>query len=565
MRETAKPSSPEVRSSEDVSIPNLAHSTFETSPHYQLILERIFKGKRSSDKPQSTTTDFGPSAEIRIFPITENLQLENLSSVQEKRAIHEFVTKKFSYDIAHYKAGLFKFSDLEKILIKRSLEIKDMAGKHQMHAYYTLMGKELFTHSRLTHSIETMITADRVARFLGLSEEEIQIIRLQALFHDIGHPPFSHAGQEGLSRVSAFDHDKLAHRLIKEGSDAYDLQNEFSGDDLTTLREAFSNSVGWILRESGFSSDQVEEISKGLDDTNNEPIHTRRRTIVKEVADRLAYIRRDLLMSSLKPELIENFIHATLHYERTLSLEKGTGDRANNDYLVTSDLKVAAAIPFIREILMQEFSDYPSSNLVKEIVAREIADLVRGKHMNPYEFARLTDRQAIKLFSSEAQTWLTLGVEKFFEPVVAWRLGDFLDHGSKAIEEVGFREALAEMIAEETGIQRSHIFVCQSEDHGKRTKIYTKDAEIGLKPNVIYNPASLYNSFFFVVLAKSTPPAKAQAAKKILQDFMIGYLRSDAKDLSQKLFEMPIDAYLYPDEISDKSDLPKASYVSALS
>src|SRR2546423_13215927 len=52
--------------------------------------------------------------------------------------------------------------------------------------------------TRMTHTLETTAIARGVARALRLNEDLVEGI---GLGHDMGHPPFGHAGEEALDRA----------------------------------------------------------------------------------------------------------------------------------------------------------------------------------------------------------------------------------------------------------------------------------------------------------------------------------------------------------------------------
>ena len=68
---------------------------------------------------------------------------------------------------------------------------------------------------RLTHSLEVAQIARVVARALGLDEDLTEAL---ALAHDIGHPPFGHAGEEALNAAlhkhGGFDHNAHCLRTV---------------------------------------------------------------------------------------------------------------------------------------------------------------------------------------------------------------------------------------------------------------------------------------------------------------------------------------------------------------
>ncbi len=69
--------------------------------------------------------------------------------------------------------------------------------------------------SRLTHTLEVAQIARAIARLLGLDEDLAEAL---ALAHDLGHPPFGHAGERALNRAMAgfggFDHNAQSVRVV---------------------------------------------------------------------------------------------------------------------------------------------------------------------------------------------------------------------------------------------------------------------------------------------------------------------------------------------------------------
>lgn len=72
-----------------------------------------------------------------------------------------------------------------------------------------------YYRTRLTHTIEAAQIARAVARSLRLNEELAEAITLA---HDIGHPPFGHAGERALTALMCdhhgFEHNAQALRLV---------------------------------------------------------------------------------------------------------------------------------------------------------------------------------------------------------------------------------------------------------------------------------------------------------------------------------------------------------------
>ena len=85
--------------------------------------------------------------------------------------------------------------------------------------------------TRLTHSLEVAQIARALARQLGLDEDLTETL---ALAHDLGHPPFGHAGERALDAClqahGGFDHNAQSLRVVTALEHRYP---EFDGLNLT--------------------------------------------------------------------------------------------------------------------------------------------------------------------------------------------------------------------------------------------------------------------------------------------------------------------------------------------
>ena len=88
-----------------------------------------------------------------------------------------------------------------------------------------LNGKGDHYRTRLTHTIEVASLSRTVARALGLNEDLAEAI---ALAHDLGHPPFGHAGEETLDLLmkdhGGFDHNEQSLRVVEVLEESYPQQ-----------------------------------------------------------------------------------------------------------------------------------------------------------------------------------------------------------------------------------------------------------------------------------------------------------------------------------------------------
>jgi dGTPase len=103
--------------------------------------------------------------------------------------------------------------------IVQSRAFRRLAGKTQV---FTSRASDHF-RSRLTHTMEVAQVTRHVAGALGLN---VDLAETLALVHDIGHPPFGHAGERALDRCLQahglrFDHNLHALRIVERFEQRY--------------------------------------------------------------------------------------------------------------------------------------------------------------------------------------------------------------------------------------------------------------------------------------------------------------------------------------------------------
>jgi dGTPase len=171
--------------------------------------------------------------------------------------------------------------DAARILHARAF--RRLAGKTQV--FTRLPGTPPADHfrSRLTHTLEVTQIARTLAAALGLNAELTEAL---ALVHDIGHPPFGHAGEKALDRCLhgfslRFDHNLHALRIVTWFEERYAA---FRGLNLTLgVRE------GIVKHSSDYSAAEHPELVDYFLDLRP-PLEAQ----LIDLADEIAYTTADL-------------------------------------------------------------------------------------------------------------------------------------------------------------------------------------------------------------------------------------------------------------------------------
>lgn len=148
---------------------------------------------------------------------------------------------------------------------------------HKTQVFVTYEGD--YYRTRLTHSLETAQIARTIARALRVNEDLTEAI---ALAHDLGHPPFGHAGESRLNRLmqahGGFDHNAQSVRIVTLLERRYP---EFAGLNLT-----------WEVLEGMIKHETEYDRS---DATGFDPeVGTSLEAQIVNLADEIAYNTHDL-------------------------------------------------------------------------------------------------------------------------------------------------------------------------------------------------------------------------------------------------------------------------------
>jgi dGTPase len=158
-----------------------------------------------------------------------------------------------------------------------------LAGKTQVFARLAADAPSDHFRSRLTHTLEVTQIARTVAGALGLN---VELAEALALAHDIGHPPFGHAGEKALDECLrgfglGFDHNLHALRIVTWFEERY---AGFRGLNLTlAVRE------GIVKHSHDYSAATHPELAEYFLD-QFPPLEAQ----LIDLADEIAYLTADL-------------------------------------------------------------------------------------------------------------------------------------------------------------------------------------------------------------------------------------------------------------------------------
>jgi dGTPase len=136
-----------------------------------------------------------------------------------------------------------------------------------------------YYRTRLTHTLEVAQIARTIARGLLVNEDLVEAITLA---HDLGHPPFGHAGEDALDELArdygGFNHNLQSYRIVTE------LERRY--EDHPGLNLTLETLAGIAKHETTYDLSHVA----GLDPTTRGSLEAQ----IADTSDSLAYNAHDL-------------------------------------------------------------------------------------------------------------------------------------------------------------------------------------------------------------------------------------------------------------------------------
>jgi dGTPase len=195
--------------------------------------------------------------------------------------------------------------------------------KLQFKTQVFLENKGDYYRTRLTHTLEVAQIARTVSKVLGVNSELAEAI---ALAHDLGHPPFGHAGEEELNKL-----------LINDGGFDHNIQTL---KIVTKLEQMYASHPGLNL-----TIETLDGIIK-----HNGPLNIVNKYITEEIKDLKKFNFKESPSIEAQIATISDDIAYNSH-------DLGDGLRAG--FFSLSDIK---SLPIVREAFQEVEIKYKSIN-----------------------------------------------------------------------------------------------------------------------------------------------------------------------------------------------------------
>lgn len=295
---------------------------------------------------------------------------------------------------AHRYRGPFQ-RDRDRIL--HSSAFRRLSGKMQV--FTGEMGD--YHRTRLTHTMEVASIARTIARVLRLNEDLVEAL---ALFHDIGHPPFGHAGEdvirECLADEGGFSHNAFAITLAEElelryagypglnlSQEVLDGQRVRAGDKGRRVRPLLEVQVVEAADSVTYNAHDLDDALVlelvSLDQLREIPLVA---PILERVQQKLGNPDGSVLRQVVVRELLDAQVGAVIAYSSRYLEESGwtsPTDALASSFFVGLNPAEEGEKKNLERFLFQQVYRHPRLLVVREQAQREIRELFEALHRDP--------------------------------------------------------------------------------------------------------------------------------------------------------------------------------------
>ncbi len=267
--------------------------------------------------------------------------------------------------------------------------------KHKTQVFLDPVGDHYRT--RMTHALEVAQTARTIGKALRLNEDLIEAI---ALGHDLGHPPYGHAGERALNEVCSigFRHNEQSLRIVDL------LENEGRGLNLTwEVRDGIVNhktegSPATMEGQTVRIADKIAYLHHDIDDAiraciiseNDIPMH-HKKILGSSTKDRLDTLVHDVIEYS--GDLAEIRMSPE-RYEAMMGLREFMFDYVYTNPMAKGEERKAKAM---LQSLFEHYMDYPEEMPADYFSRAQGSPEDRERSVCDY-ISGMTDQYAIEKF-----------------------------------------------------------------------------------------------------------------------------------------------------------------------
>lgn len=318
---------------------------------------------------------------IQIFENVEQREeyLRELRGEQLKTRVHTGETKRPRAD------GEFQ-RDYSRIMYASSF--RRLQGKMQ------LLGikPDQFFRNRLTHSLEVAQIARSIAFMCGYEQDETYVVEAGALAHDIGNPPFGHAGERELHEifktVGGFEGNAQTLRILtsveKKKSDIQGLNLTYR-TMLSVVKYFHKYKDGTAIIHNKFLYDDDYNMLNSFITENSIKVRTLDVQIV-DIADEIAYAAHDLEDGLRQKcftidEILHDFYRKYSNNESFKKLEEIVIESRKNGGYQTELLDSS----IYSKLFRQELASQIINCLINDLGICEISEKEKQKRGTQYE------------------------------------------------------------------------------------------------------------------------------------------------------------------------------------